>query len=252
MEDIHGMKSFNWNTGVYTLLFFLLGLLYYLYKFYNFRNAVNDNMIPNRDVQNRDNISSSNNNNNDNINNTSNQQNNTNLQDCITIKVLVSNQRETLTLHKDIILRNLAYSNLSSYFNPSYQSVHLIYQGTRLDLTKKLSYYPQIKNEAILHCFITNLHSNRNGENRSNSNNRYANYNSQMLSNENTITMPTIILHTCFTLIGIILISIYKKFPEVFSNSAIICFSVIYIFWLNQLSKVLAKFIIFRQLDWSF
>jgi len=253
MEDIHNIKSFNWNTGIYTVFFFILGLLYYLYKFNNYRNDINNNTIPRNQYQNtyaNNNQTHTNNNNNNSQN--QNQENN-NDPNFLNIKVLVQGQRENHLIHKDTVIRNFVFTNLSNYFNSNNQAVYLIYQGTRLDLTKRLSYYPQIKNESIIHCFITDLRSSREGSDNSNETVNNANMsNNDAFYNNSVISLHTIVFHSCFLIVGIILILIYKKIPEIFSRNVLVIFMIIYTVWINQVSKIVAKYIIFRQIDWRF
>lgn len=254
MEDYQQLKSFNWNTGIYTLLFFIFGLLYYLYKFNNYRNAINNNSIPFNHNQSTVYNNTANNTTNNNIPN-QNQQNNVNTSDpnFLNIKVLVEGERENHLIHKDTILRNFVFTNLSNHFNSNNQAVYLIYQGTRLDLTKRLSYYPQIKNESIIHCFITVLRSYREGANtNSNHNNANQNSSNDAFYNNSVISLHTIVFHGCFFIVGIILILIFKKVPEIFSRNVLFILLIFFIIWLNQFSKIVAKYIIFRNIDWRF
>jgi len=249
MEEITNVKSFNWASATYTLIFFILGLIYYLYKYHNFRNEIDYNRIPLNQQQNI-NTNQNENRNNTNVNN--NNQNNNEISsdpNFLNLIILVQGQRENHIIHKDTILRNFVYSKLANFFNSQNQSVYLIFQGTRLDLTKRLSYYPQIKTDSIVHCFITVLRSNRERSNSSNSNN---NFNNDATYNESVISLHTIIFHGCFLICGLIILLIYKKVPEIFSKNILILLLIIFTLWLNQFSKIIAKYIIFRQINWRF
>lgn len=243
MEDIHSIKSFNWNAGIYTTLFFLIGLIYYIYKFHNFQNLINRGVYRNP-AENRQNQNSENQNSQNQADD--NGPSNSEQENYITIKILVGGNRETHTIHKNLPLRNFIQLNLSRHYNIEYQSVYLIYQGIRLDFSKSLSNYPQIKNDAFVHCFITSLHSN--SENRSNRDN---NFTSNVQYDDNDVQLQSIILHSCFLIVGLLLLFVYKTHPEMFSMSAKYVFGFIGVVWLNQFSKVIAKFIIFRRVNWN-
>jgi len=250
MEEI---KSFNWNAGIYTSLFFVIGLIYYLYKFNNYRNNFNNNYIPRNQNDTNTNMNQNENNNSHNSNTNSNQNNrNTdNNQDpnFFNIKILVQGQRENHLIHKDTILRQFVSTNLSNHYNSNNQAVYLIFQGTRLNLTKRLSYYPQIKNDSIIHCFISVLRSSREGDDNNNFNN---NINNDSFNNDNVINLHSVVFHTCFLIIGVMLLITYKRIPGLFSKNVLILLIIIYTLWLNQLSKLIAKYIIFRQVDIRF
>lgn len=259
MDDIHQIKSFNWNAGISTAIFFILGLLYYLYKFHHFQNIINQGTFrrPNNNNQNN---SNNNNNENNQTNNTQNNQDNQNpsntnqnqninQENYLIINFLIGGNREKIThnIHKDLPMRTFIQMNLSNHYNPGYQSVHLIYQGIRLDISRPFSYYPQIKNEAIVHCFFTSMHSNSENRGRENNNN----YRSNVEYDDNAVQLQSIVFHLCFFMLGMFLIFCYKKFPEIFSTQAKYILGFIYVLWLNQLSKILAKFIIFRRVNWN-
>lgn len=269
MEDIYSIKSFDWNTAFYTALFFLIGLIYYIYKFYNFRNLINNGVYRNRGNNNANNTTNNTNNTNntnaDNTNTTnrnnqnSNSDNNNNneipdteQENYIRINFLIAGNRdkETHNIHKEIPLRTFIQMHLSRFFNTDYQSVYLIYQGIRLDISKPLSYYPQIKNDVIIHFFITSLHSNsENSRNRDAG--RENNFTSNLEYDDNVVQLQSIIFHFCFFMIGVFLLFVYKKHPGLFSRSTKYIFGFIYVVWLNQLSKVLAKYMIFRRINWN-
>lgn len=258
MEDIHKIQSFNWSSSLFTLGLFLLGLFYYLYKFHTSRNLINDNVIPNSqsNYNREDPIYNNPNINNNQNQNQNNQQEDLNDPNLLKLKIIIQGERHAFTVNKDIRMGNFINNNLSTHFNSSTQAIYLIYQGTRLDIKKKFSDYIQIKNDSIIHCFVVNLPSERdqNNENNGNSNNFYNNnqqyYNREI--NENEINLHTIIFHLIFAIIGIFIIVVYKKIPEVFTKATLIIFGVIFTLWLNQLSKVIAKFIIFRQVNLRF
>ena len=52
-------------------------------------------------------------------------------------------------------------------------------------------------------------------------------------------------------MLGVLLLFVYKKHPELFSKSTKYIIGFIYVIWLNQLSKVFAKYIIFRRINWN-
>jgi len=259
MEDLHSIKSFNWDAGVYTAIFFLFGLFYYIYKFHNFQNIINNGVFRRNTSEN----SQNNNNNNNNQDNQNNQNNsndnnaNTGSSDPIQENYLKINfliggnkDKETHIIHKELPLRNFIQMHLTRYYNTDFQSVYLIYQGIRLDISKSLGNYPRIKNDAIIHCFITSLHSNsENRRNRGSDNN--SNFTSNLEYDDNVVQLQSIILHSCFFLVGILLLFVNKKHPEIFSESSKYVFAFIYAIWLNQLTKVIAKFIIFRRINWN-
>jgi hypothetical protein len=256
MEDIYSIKSFDWSSALYTAFFFLIGLIYYIYKFYNFRNLINNGVYrrntENNNNDNNNNQSGENNSNQSNTNNNSNNIPDSEQENYLRINFLIAGNRdrETHTIHKDLPLRTFIQMHLSRYFNTDYQSVYLIYQGIRLDISKSLSFYPQIKNDVIIHFFITSLHSNsENSRNRERE--RNMNFTSNLEFDDNTVQLQSIVLHSCFFMIGFLLLFVYKKHPELFSRSSRYIFGFIYIIWLNQLSKVLAKYIIFRRINWN-
>lgn len=249
MEHI---QHFNFDLMIPTLGFFIIGLIYYFYKY-----RVTRRNLENLNLNQRNNSNINRNSQNYSFNNTNNVNNNDNNNvnniEYIRINILLLNETKSFTIDKNLIIgefiRNFLLISINN-LNDTNQTISLICQGRRLDENKKFSEYQMISNNTAIHCFISNVprNSQQDPYNNSNIGNNGIN---PLEEDENAVSIHTIIFHFIVFIFILILFYLRKSFSDLIPKGPLLLFQIMVIIWITQVSKCIAKVVIHKKIIYN-
>jgi hypothetical protein len=243
-DNFEKIQSFNLNAFIPTIVLFVLGLIYYYFKFRTIQENISGNISHSNNHSQRvnDNIENRFNNAQENDSISSNS-------DIINIYILIENQRKHFQINKNFYILDFVNNQIKpTILNFSNEkTINLICQGRRLDQTKKFSDYTNIENNTVLHCFIVtnadNIRSHRQDQEDFS--------HSQLLIDDQAVSIYTLITHIFIFIFLVLIILTYKNAKEYISTGAILIFQIIAILWVNQLSKCIAKLAINKKIVYN-
>jgi len=237
------IRSYNYDMIIPTTFCFVLGLLYYYYKFRSTRNEIRNN-----DILRNNNITS---NNQHDINNNINSD--IREDDSLTLHVMIKGNRIQFNIRKDESIANFVNSRIIQHTEiPLHQidRLKLIFQGRILDLNKKFEEYPNITSDSVLHCYIVNSSQSRSESSHENirneGNGRIENNNS--ILDENSVSVFTLLFHLSILILILLLLFVCKMSSDLISKGALLILKIMIVLWVIQVSKCLAKLAVYRKI----
>jgi hypothetical protein len=231
------IRSYNYDVLIPTTICFVLGLLYYYYKYRSTRNEIrnndilrNNNSIPNNEEFIPNNI------------------NNNRDENSITIHVMIKGNRMQFNIMKDESISNFVNSRLIQHTEiplDQRDRLKLIFQGRILDLNKKFEEYQNITSDSVIHSYIVN--SSQSASQNREEDIRIENNNFNILDG-NSVSVFTLLFHLSILILIILLLFAYKISSDLFSRGALLILKIMIVMWVIQVSKCLAKLAVYRKI----
>ena len=227
-------ENINLQLLVTTLIFMILGFIYYIYRLKRLFHPINaDENINNENINMNNNI-----NNNLNSNNNINNQNN----NIKTFHIVIQIERDRH--HFDIrITDNIGqFVREKIYPLSNNKEVYLIYQGQIFNQTKPFSFYEhRLSDNMVIICKIReNLIQNNLNNNHYNDNMEERDQ-EQLRNDPRAVSIYSIFTHIFIIFILGFIIFSYKTFKEIFTKQTILITQFLCIIWVLPFSNIVTK-----------
>lgn len=250
------IRSYNYDMLIPTSICFILGLFYYYYKYRNTRNDIENNINISNNPNNDQNSTNTQHNLREEINIDSNDlhsgDSHSNPEDILKIFVMVNGNRIQTDYSKNDTILNFINNQLIEHVEISINErdrLKLIFQGRILDHNKKFVDYPNITNDSVLHCYIMNSSQGTNEENNlRNENDRATTNSTNVIYDENCVSIYTLVTHLIILILIVILLTVYKIFTDIFTNGSLVILKIMIVVWVIQVSKCLAKVAVYKRI----
>lgn len=225
-----------------SIIFFILGLIYYFIKFNNIRRNMPTNTNTNTNF-------AENNHRNNNYN-----EEETNRSVNIKFKSSHNSLSVDVSVDKNSQIGDFLKSNIYSSLDISHMmmNVTIIFRGRRVNENQTFSQLAGIDNGSIINLFVTYKEGNQsNNQSQSTSQNQNHGDNYNMNDNLNYIHINTLKTNGYILIIICFVIFHIKDENEVISTKTKIILYSIILFWWIQLSYIISKLIVFKSIKYE-
>jgi hypothetical protein len=238
---------------------FLLSFLYYIYKFVNTRNIIQNLNVGNVSNQQSHSTSSYERINQSNINENSRIINDDSGQyeENIKIKTFFQSSHNNLKESFDLIVHNTFKEALSNNIysklkiDVNRHKVVIIYRGKKIDENTIIKNLEGLQPNTVIHLFVTEKALNNTENEIPIINNDNANINESSSNINNSVNINTIKAHSFILLIVCFFIYQIKGEQDLIPKAALNLLFLIIAFWWTQLSYMISKIIINRNINFN-
>ena len=240
-EEKSFIENINIQLLVTTLLFMIVGFIYFIYRLKRLFQPLNNN----GNFENvHNNINNPNNNINNNLNNNTNNEN-----DERKYHIIIQIERERHNFEIKIKDNIGQFVREKIYPLTHNREVYLFYQGQLLNQTQTFEFYEhRLIEDMVIVCKI------RENNNRNNLNNNHYNDNieevnqAQLRNDPRSVSIYSIFTHLFIIIILGFIIFSYKAFKEIFTKQTLLLIQFLSIIWALSFSNTITKLIFYKQI----
>ena len=241
-------ENINIQILVTTLIFMVLGFIYFIHRLRRLVQPLNDD-----GNFNNENINLNNNQyNNQNINNNNNNINNNNNERTFHIVIQIERSRHNFNIKINDNIGQFIREKIYPLTNN--REVYLFYQGQLLNQNLPFSFYEhRLSDNMVIICQIREIRENAN---RNNLNNNHYNDNmderiqEQLRNDPRAVSIYSIFTHIFILFILGFIIFSYKNFKEIFTKQTILMTQFLSIIWAISFSNTVTKLFFYKKISY--